>query len=315
MHKAISVYEKAATQYMAETSESNLEGMIGDENCEKLKHWFKMSSSAWLGTGQDHGCLYTTSDGALWLMNTYGNVVVHNSAKDPKYGVVMWTQDGRVNYGDTSLLFNYGVPDYTRVLPGAVPSYTGGGAGEPYVEAQIPTHGYYTAAQMINLRRAPSKEDDKKRIITPFDVLNPSPSYESQPSPSPQEEEYDLCAASGINCPSSEIPPECEASGINCPSEPGTNPWASPDPCPSPSPYTITGDSRCTQIEYSNGCRCENIGSSSAPSYSCSYVETNYDPSCSGSTCAPSPPGCAPLDSACWDDYYSIASPTPNASP
>ncbi|MBQ7450776.1 type II secretion system protein [bacterium] len=298
MKKAISIYEKLANDYIAETGDTNLSDMVGTQNCDNLKNYIKMTQSVWISDGNDYvgntGCLYTTSDGALWFINKSGNAVVHDSVNNPRYGVVMWTKDKLVNFGDSSDNFHYGlgVPNYSSDLPSEVPSYTVG--TEIYVERNVPIHGYYTAAQMLSIK-SPQKTQASTGIVTPSDVLNiyaASSSPTNDPSPT-----YDPCEASGICDDPSPTYDPCEASGI-C-----DDPSPTYDPSPSTEPYIINTEQvpECTNISNAYGCRCDYYENGGTPFYSCEFV--------------PDASWCLPTDTQCWNDYYAEQSPSPEPSP
>ena len=97
LKKAIAAYETAAAVYMAESGKANTDAWLSDKgtaSCDNVGSYFKIVNTV-AGT---NNCEFTTSDGVLWRFNgTSGYAVAYDSAKGPRYGVVMWTTDGNVN--------------------------------------------------------------------------------------------------------------------------------------------------------------------------------------------------------------------------
>ena len=95
LKKAIAAYETMAAVYMAENETADLTGLT----CSGLKDYFKQIDGA--GT-----CSFTTADGAYWMFNTDAadsattgikQAIVYDAKDAPRYGVAVWTANGRVN--------------------------------------------------------------------------------------------------------------------------------------------------------------------------------------------------------------------------
>ena len=111
LRKAVADYEKFAAAYMAENEATDL----SDLSCDDLAKYFKIVNGG--------GCTFTTSDGALWNFGTaanggVGDVVIVDSEKGPRYGVVGWTHFGVVN--GTTELENGQTPRDAAVFPATV---------------------------------------------------------------------------------------------------------------------------------------------------------------------------------------------------
>ena len=87
--KAISQYEQVAEVYMAEN-----EAQTFAATCAQLGDYFKKVDTV------SGDCEFTTADGVVWKFKTDGShVIVTDSKASPKYGAIMWTQDGVANTG------------------------------------------------------------------------------------------------------------------------------------------------------------------------------------------------------------------------
>ena len=118
MKKAISQYEQVAEVYMAEN-----ESQTFDVVCASLGDYFKKVDT--IGD-----CEFTTADGVVWSFKTDGShVVVADSKTSPKFGAIMWTQNGVANTG-TAPAAN------TFTAPTAAPAK------------------YFTAADMLKINNA-----------------------------------------------------------------------------------------------------------------------------------------------------------------
>ena len=144
LKKAISTYESVVEVYMAEEEATDFSG--ASTNCASLQSYFKMTDSEDVA---NVGCTFTTADGVLWNINTSGNAVAYDSARSPRYGVVMWTRGGLANSEQTT-----GVHGDTRPLASAIPVAIPTASNDTLAPNAEPNHGYYKAADMLNINKS-----------------------------------------------------------------------------------------------------------------------------------------------------------------
>lgn len=96
--KAISAYEDVIGIYMAEneaTSAANMMDGGAGAACTNAGDYFKIADTL---AADATGCSFTTVDGAAWRFDpATGNATVVDSATNPRYGVIMWNLNSRVN--------------------------------------------------------------------------------------------------------------------------------------------------------------------------------------------------------------------------
>ena len=147
LKKAISTYESVVEVYMAEEEATDFSGVVGtaaNTACTTLQNYFKMTEQ----TGTTNGCMFATADGVVWNINNAGYATILDSAKAPRYGVIMWTRGGLAN----SEVAN-GVHGDTRPLSANIAIAPTGTFGGNAVSATV-QHGYRKAADMLNINKS-----------------------------------------------------------------------------------------------------------------------------------------------------------------
>ena len=144
LKKAISQYESVAEVYMAENEATKF-----DVACDKLNEYFKIVDKT------DDGCQFTTADGVAWVFGSTdddkGNAIAYDSAKSPRYGVVLWTNNGLVNSDQNSI--------YGSGKPTAVPAAPNATSAVFKTAAPVPTHNYFSAATMLKIDKSKNADE------------------------------------------------------------------------------------------------------------------------------------------------------------
>ncbi|MBQ7450253.1 prepilin-type N-terminal cleavage/methylation domain-containing protein [bacterium] len=161
LKKAISTYESVVEVYMAEEEATNFAG-AADGGCTELQQYFKMTQNN--NAAANATCIFTTADGALWAISKEGNAIVYDSARSPRYGVVMWTAGGLANSEQTTGINGTTVPKASEI-PSAITPTT----GSALAPTANPTHGFYKAADMLNITKSQNQNaaNDHKDVTTP----------------------------------------------------------------------------------------------------------------------------------------------------
>ena len=89
LKKAIASYEDFADIYMYENNKKSLANAFGP-NCEDVNQYFRVLNR--------QKCSFITADGVLWEIDPVtGNAAISDSNDQPRYNVLLWTGNGKVN--------------------------------------------------------------------------------------------------------------------------------------------------------------------------------------------------------------------------
>ena len=172
MKKAISTYESVVEVYMAENEATRFDVLsnVGEEEntaCQIISQYFKTTQTVGGYNGGNGGalCTFKTADGVVWKIDGNGYAVVIDSL-NPRYGVVMWAEGGVVNGTQTEGINGPTTPVAT---PGIIEP---NGPADLVEDVQSePNHGYFSAAQMLNISGSRNQEAADAQVPTIESVI------------------------------------------------------------------------------------------------------------------------------------------------
>lgn len=155
LKKAIATYETAAGTYMAESGKADTSAWLspatGDDKakCTNVGNYFKVVATL----SGSNNCTFTTSDGTYWTFNgESGFAVAYDADKAPRYGVLMWVNDGNVNTTTyaTSSAAGTGADEGKTLTQLKNPPTAPAKAVDNTTTFTAPVHGYYSATKFLN---------------------------------------------------------------------------------------------------------------------------------------------------------------------